>query len=63
MHVRALLFALQPCTQEQDTAVNITCVWVVNTGSIAVAAENEFTLKTVNDVPVKIRFFRMYTTH
>jgi hypothetical protein len=36
--------------------INSTCVWVYNSGAIAVATGNDFTHETVKHVTVKARF-------
>ena len=56
-HMRALLFDLQ-CRQQQETMINSTCVWVNNTGAIAVATGNDFMHETVKHVTVKVHFLQ-----
>ncbi len=56
-HMRALLFDLQS-RQQQETMINIICVWVDNTAAIAIATGNDFTHETVKHVTVKVRFFQ-----
>ncbi len=61
-HMRAIFFYLQ-CTQEQETIIKSTRVWVDNAAAIAVfqsLTRNDFTHDIVKHVTVKVHFLQQF---